>query len=54
MLGGDAGGSDVQAALGIAEQFSPLLVGGQRVAAVLDIGQHVVEILAGQRGVGGG
>ena len=54
MGGGGAGVADVHPAFTVAEQLSPLLVGAQRVAAVLDEAQHVVEIRAGQGGIGGG
>ncbi len=52
--GGGAGVADVHPALAVAEQLLPLFVGAQGVAAVLDEAQHVVEIVAGQGGVGGG
>ncbi len=45
--GGGAGVAHVHPALAVAEQLFPLLVGTQRVAAVLDEPQHVVEIRCG-------
>ena len=50
----DALAAHMHAALAVAEQLAPALVGRQRVAAVLDEAQHVVEILARQRRIGRG
>ena len=46
-LAGDALVADVHPALAVAEQLSPAVVGGERVAAVLDEAQHVVEVARG-------
>ena len=51
---GGASIADVHPPFAVAEQLLPLVVGLQRVSAVLDEGQHVVEVLPRQRGVRGG
>ena len=44
--------ADLDPALGVAEQLGVALVGGQRVAAVLDEAEHVVEVPPRQRRIG--
>ena len=53
-LAGGAFAADVDAAFVVPEKLAVALIAGQRVAAVLDEGEHVVEIALGEGGVGGG
>jgi hypothetical protein len=54
VLAGDAVALDIDIAGGVAEQAAETFIGGQRVAAIFDEAQHVVEGGAVKRGIGGG